>query len=200
MYYNNPKRLSLGRHERMNMLPRLIPVFISICLLCGCGQKDEKPAAIKIDNIRITSGEYSEAFRNSPYASSDTPEARKEFLDNFITRMLILREAERTGMDKDPEFLKNVQFFWQQSLIKMVLDSKIKELASHVRVAESEVKNYYDANKDTEFKGQEMSAVYDRIKWMILNQKQKALMDDWVNSLKAESKITVNNDLLKTGE
>ena len=179
----------------------MITVFISICLICGCDTAGKKPpAAIKIDNINITAGEYDEAFKNSPYASSDTPEARKEFLNNFVTRMLMLREAERTGVDKNPEFLKNVQLFWQQSLVKMMLDRKIKELASHVAVNDNEVKDYYEANKETLFKEKDLPAVYGEIKWLILNRKQQALLDDWLNSLRGSSKIDINYKLLKIEE
>lgn len=180
------------------MLTRIIPIFVSICLLCGCDTAKKPPAAVKIDNINVTAAEYDEAFSNSPYAASDnTAEARKEFLNNFITRMLILREAERTGEDKNPEFLKNVQFFWQQSLIKMVLDRKIKEFSLHINVDDREVRDYYQANKDTEFAGKDLSAVYDQIKWLIMNKKQKALLDDWVSSLHGGSKIDIDYKLLK---
>ncbi|MDD5427630.1 MAG: hypothetical protein PHI58_00115 [Candidatus Omnitrophica bacterium] len=183
------------------MLTRIIPIFVSICLICGCGvSKKEPPAALKIDNINITTAEFDDAFKNSPYGSSDTPEMRKEFLNNFVIRMLILREAERTGMDKNPEFLKNVQFFWQQSLIKMMLDKKIKELASHINVTDAEVTDYYQANKDTEFVSRELPAVYEQIKWIILNKKQKALLDDWANSLRTQSDIDINYKLLKIEE
>ena len=96
------------------MPKKTIIIFLSLFLLFGCAPSNKKPpAAIKIDNIDITSAEYQDAFNSSPYASSNTPDNQKEFLNNFITRMLILREAERTGMDKDPEFLKSVQLFWQ---------------------------------------------------------------------------------------
>ena len=95
--------------------------------------------------------------------------------------------------------MKNVQFFWQQSLIKLVLDKKIKELALSIKVNDSEVKDYYQANKDTEFKAAELPAVYDQIKWLILNKKQNALLDDWVNSLRNKSNISVNKSLLKIG-
>ena len=183
------------------MPKKTILIFLSLFLLYGCESANKKPpAAIKIDNIEITAAEYRNAFKDSPYASSVAPDAGKEFLNNYITRMLILREAERTGMDKNPEFLKNVQFFWQQSLIKLVLDKKIKEIALHIKVSDSEVKDYYQANKDAEFKAQDLAAVYDQIKWLILNRKQKALSDDWVNSLHSESKISVNKSLLKIGE
>ena len=180
------------------MLTRIIPIFIAVCLICGCGSRAEKKsAAIKIDNINITANEYAEAFKNSPYASSDTPEARKEFLNNFITRMLIFREAERIGMDKNPEFLNSIQFFWQQSLLKLMLDRKIKELSLYIRVDDREIKDYYQANAAVEFSGRDLPAVYDEIKWIVLNKKQKTLMDDWINSLRSASKIDVNYRLLK---
>ena len=180
------------------MPSRIIPIFLSICLLCGCGRAtDKKSPSIKIDNIKISANDYEDAFQNSSFAASDTPESRKEFLDTFISRMLILRQAQRTGMDKDPEFLKSVERFWQQSLVKMVLDKKIKELSSHVRVDDTEVKSYYQANKNSEFAGQELSVVYDKIKWTILNKKQQALLNDWLDSLRVNTKIDMDTKFLQ---
>ena len=179
------------------MPKKMIFVFLALFLLYGCESSKTPPAAIKIDKINITTEEFEDAFKNSPYATENSEASRKEFLNNYVTRLLILKEAEKVGLDKEPSFLKNVQFFWQQSLIKMMLDRKIKDLSTSIRVTDSEIKTYYDSHKESEFKDKELSSVYEKIKWLVLNDKQKKSMDAWLNSVKGASRISIDYKLLK---
>ena len=179
------------------MPKKTILVFLSLFLLYGCESSKTPPVAIKIDKIKITTEEFEDAFKNSPYATENSEASRKEFLNNYVTRLLILKEAEKVGLDKEPSFLKNVQFFWQQSLIKMMLDRKIKELSTRTGVTESEIKTYYDSHKESEFKDKDLPSVYDRIKWLLLNDKQKRSMDAWLNSVRGASRVSIDYKLLK---
>jgi len=178
------------------MLKKIIIITFVTLLLYGCA-KVKEPAAIKIGNISASVVDFERAFKNSPYSVTDTPESRGEFLDSYLTRMLILKEAVDKRLDKDEEFLKNVESFWQQSLIKIMLDRKIKELSANVKVSGAEIKDYYEAHKGTEFKDKDLHSVYESIKWKILNNKRQNSVNSWVASLKKSSKIDINYNLLK---
>jgi len=178
------------------MFKRIIAIAFIIFFLCGCGRAKE-PAAIKIGNVSASASDFERAFKESPYSAVNTVESRREFLDNYITRMLILKGAVEKGLDKDEEFLKNVESFWQQSLIKIMLDRKIKELSKNVEVSDIEIKDYYEAHKSTEFKDKGLQFVYEDIKWKILNNKQQEPVNAWLNSLKKSSEIDIDYNLLK---
>jgi hypothetical protein len=66
-------------------------------------KKDEN--AVVIGKIKISAGEVKDALEKSNYAG-ESKEAEKEFLESFIDRKLILKEAEREGLGRVPEFLK----------------------------------------------------------------------------------------------
>ena len=176
------------------MLFLILVSFLSGCL---CQSSTKASTAIKIDNVNITADGFERAFKNSPFAADDSSASRRKFLDNYIMRLLILKEAEKTGLAKDPEFLKSVELFWQQSLIKLMLDKKIKEMSLDVKVTDKEIGDYYKERKETEFKESVLGQVYDKIKWAILNRKQTEAMDSWLGSLKNSSKIDINYDILK---
>lgn len=170
----------------------LFTVFYAI-FIAGCAKcSDRSPAAIRIGSISATAADFEEAYRNSFYAVDGSAASRREFLDSFITRKLILKEAERMGLDKDPEFLKSVEFFWQQSLVKLTLDRKIRQLCMDVKVNDREVKDFYEAHKDSEFKGKDINAVYDEVKWLVLNKKHNKVLDAWIESLKSSSKADID--------
>ncbi len=178
---------------------KFLILMLVIFSFWGCGQRDKEKTAIKIGRIDVTAQEFEEAF-NSSSAAQENPSARKEFLDTFISRKLILKEAEREGLDKDPEFLKDVQLFWEQSLLKLMLSRKMKELSMDIKVGEDEIRDYYSMHKDEEFSGKSLSEVHDKIKWLLFHQKQKQALQDWIDSLKKKTRIDVDYKALNITE
>lgn len=181
------------------MIRTFLKVFILVSVLVfpGCQKTGSfSPVAITVDDIKITVDEFEDAFRNSPYAKNDLPSERKEFLDFFITRRLILREAEREGLDRDPEFLKSIELFWQQSLLKLILDNKIKKLSSGITITEDEMREYYRHNQDTIFKDTGFEDVREQIEKILRITKTRQVLKSWTESLGEKSRINVNHDLL----
>ncbi|OQX81415.1 MAG: hypothetical protein B6D56_02455 [Candidatus Omnitrophica bacterium 4484_70.1] len=178
---------------------KFLILMLVIFSLWGCGQKGKKKAAIKIGKIEVTAQEFEEAFNLSSFAQENSS-AKKEFLDTFISRKLILKEAEREGLDKDPEFLRDVQLFWEQSLLKLMLSRKMKSLSTHIKVGEDEIRRYYSMHKDKEFSHKPLVEVRDKIKWFLFNQKQKQALQDWINSLKRKTRIDIDYKALNITE
>jgi hypothetical protein len=78
----------------------------------------------------ITQEEFEDEYRNSLYSKNDSPEVRQQFLNNMINQKLILLDAQKKGLDKDKEFLKMVEQFWQQSLLTTAMQAKVQEGAN----------------------------------------------------------------------
>jgi len=181
-------------------MPRYIIFMLLVVFLatgCECRSAQKSPVAIRIGSTDVTANEFETAFKQMPHAGEDTDEVRKEFLDTYVMRMLLLKEAEKLGLDRDPAFLKDVEYFWQQSLIKLLLDRRTKELlASKITITDGDVRSYYYDNKDKYFKDKELSSVYDQIRWIILNNRQKEAVSDWLRNLKKAANIEINYKLL----
>ena len=146
---------------------------------------------VEISGIEITSTKFETAFSSSQFAEGGES-AKKEFLDTFILRKLILKEAERLGLDKEPEFLKDIQLFWEQSLLKRTLAKKIKELSIQVSVDDKEIQSYYQAQKDKQFSEKDLPEVYGQIKWLLFRNKQDEAIRGWTNSLREKAKIKID--------
>ena len=172
---------------------KIIVLVLAALLISGCTwfKEKEKPA-IKIGRVKISPEEFQMEFELSNFAKSGK---KKEFLDLFISRKLILLEAEKLGLDKDREFLRDVQDFWEQSLLKITLGRKMKELISGINISEGEVKSYYEENKD-DFADKEFEQAYAQIKWMLLRDKQKDEVQNWVDSLKKDTEVSIDYKLL----
>lgn len=105
--------------------------LLAIMFIAGCGNslpKDKKILA-QVNNYEITLDDFNEQFKQSLYSRDNSLEARKEFLKVLIDRKLILQDAQAKGMDKEKDFLKMIEKFWEQSLLKLSLQRKSQEIA-----------------------------------------------------------------------
>jgi peptidyl-prolyl cis-trans isomerase C len=176
-----------------------IALFLLIFIIFyGCGSKQkQKNIVARVNNYEITLGEFEEEFENSIYGQQDTSEARQQFLDNLINRKLILQDAQRKGLDKDKEFLKMIERFWEQSLLKLALDKKSKEIAGSTLVSDKEIREVYDRMISEGKTDKSYEQMYHQIKWEITKLKETQLMNKWLEDLREEAKIKINYDLIK---
>jgi len=167
-----------------------LAMLAAVLLLGGCGQQKQK-TVITIDNIKITAGEFEEAYRIAKMTTRYDL-SRKEFLDTFIMRKLMLKEGEALGLDKDRRFLENLQVFWEQALLKFVLARKSNELAVVCRVSDEEIEKYYASHKDTDFAGKELSEVSGQIRAFLFKIKNQMEFSRWTSTLKRKAAISID--------
>jgi hypothetical protein len=159
----------------------------------SCAPKEK--IAISIDGIKITKAEFERDFQKFNLSKPDTAEARKEFVDNIVNRKLILKEAETTNLDKDPAFLEDVQDFWEQSLLKLTVDKKAKQLFMNIKIDDKEIGDFYNANKD-KFDNKPIADVYGEIRLILFKKKQQDAVNGWLESLKKKANVKVDYKLL----
>lgn len=170
-----------------------ILILILIISISGCAQKEK--AAITIDDIEITAQEFAAAFAESRFVDQSSG-GKKDFLDQYISKKLILHEAENMGVDKNPEFLLDVQKYWEQGLLKRTLDKKLQEFSQNIVIPDQAIKDYYEKNKSNLFADKELSQVSGEIRWFLLKEQQNKRMSDWVDNLKTKSNIHIDYPLL----
>ena len=178
------------------MKSRMIILIIMIAVVIGCSPHPKKNILAKVNNYEITVEEFEEEFMDSPYAKNNTLDSRKEFLQVLINRKLILQYAEARGLDKDKEFLKMIEKFWEQSLLTMVLDKTSKEIAGLVMVSDSTIEEAYQRMLKNGETDKSYDAMYQKIKWDITKLKETKVMNDWVADLHRKSNIVVKENLL----
>lgn len=76
------------------------------------------------------------------------PEAKKQLIDQAIEYKLIVEEAKKTGIQKDPEYTKSLKNLED----KVSADVYMKKIFDDIKVSEADVKKFYDTNKDRLFK------------------------------------------------
>ena len=107
------------------------------------GMHDEKFVAVKINNYEISKAEFEQEFKDSGFGMVDTVQSRKDFLDNLVYRILIMQDSQKSGLDNGPQFLKMIEKFWINSLLKLALEKKSQEFAGASFVSDKTVEEAY---------------------------------------------------------
>ena len=180
-------------------MKRYLILAILLVFATACGRPAEKKVIlVKINNYEITKEEFEEQFKESASAKNDTLQARKEFLDNLINRVLVLQDSEKKGLDKDKSFLKMVQRFWEQSLLKLALDRKTRQIAGSFSVSDKTIEETYNKLRSEGKVEKPYHETYKQIKWEITKLKEANMLGSWIDELRKKSDIKINYDLLQT--
>lgn len=174
-------------------MKKIYLLILGLILIYGCAQRKE--VAVRINDFTLTKEEFEEELKEVGLIEASVEEKEK-FLENLIDHKLILLEAERLGLDKEREFLKEIENFYEKNLLKIMLDKKSKEITAKISVEEREIQALYDQMRE---KGETLKSydeIYEQLRWQILREKQNQEFGDWLENLRKEAKIKINRELL----
>jgi len=182
----------------------------------GCAKKDDSAVLARVNRAKITAADFKRQLEDldpkMQQAVASDPKARKEFLDDLIGIEVVLQEAKRQGLDKDPEYKK------RQDMLKKEMEKRIqddarnelfngllkKELADKLTKmappTDEEAKSYYDKNLDKMKTpdGRKLSykEVEPQLKRRMMAEKQRDLYLQYAQKLKEKAKISVDEKAL----
>lgn len=133
----------------------------------GLSAEDARKILAKIDTTTISLGEFADRInQQSPYlrARYNSPERRREFLDNLIRFELLAQEAERRGYGNDAEVQRTLKQVMIQRLMKQDFEDKVKVES----ISDEDMRKYYDEHREEYHKPEQVRAsvilVKDRAK------------------------------------
>jgi peptidyl-prolyl cis-trans isomerase C len=131
------------------MIRRILLVTAAAALAaCGnSGPKKSGPVVASGKGITITADEFKARLdEQSPFirARYSTLERKKEFLDNLIRFEVLAKEAERQGLDKDPE----VQLTLRKIMVQKLVQRSFQDPGAGKELPEAELQKYYEEHKD----------------------------------------------------
>lgn len=153
--------------------------------------------ALKVNDYTLSAAEFDELFLELE-GEEDTPVARKAFVENLINRKVLLQEAQNEGLDKQKEFLKAIENFWEQSLLTIVIDKKTRELSDGIAVTEDEIQDYYSnlVSMYPEMSGELDYKLRNTIRLQLIKKKQADAVNSWAESLRQKARIEADNKAL----
>jgi len=137
----------------MFKLLRIISVVIFCFAVSGCAQhnsSDDSQVVAKINNYELTQ----EDFRNEALLITgnkrlppDQFKAKEELLEEMINKKILIQEAQKLNFDKQKSFMKEIERYWEQALLKLLFKQKAEELFSSIQVSQQEIEARYSRMK-----------------------------------------------------
>jgi peptidyl-prolyl cis-trans isomerase C len=127
-------------------------------------------ALVKIGDDTITVGEFADRLaEQSPYlrARFNSPERRREFLDNMVRFELLAKEAERAGYDEHPEVVRSAK----QVMIQQMMREEFEDAIQLSDITDEEIRAYYEENRSEFQKPQQVRASHILIKNRVVAQR-----------------------------
>jgi peptidyl-prolyl cis-trans isomerase C len=126
-------------------------LVLGLCALgvAACGQQGPKKTGTPVargNGLVITTDEFKARLdEQSPFirARYTTLERKKEFLDNLIRQEVLAAEAERQGLDKDPDVRNTLRKIMVQKLVQ----KRFQADAAGADVPDADVQKFYEEHK-----------------------------------------------------
>ena len=147
------------------LLSMLVLLMLLLPLTNGCGNRSVEPdgkVLARINGYELTTKDFEDEIKltaPNKELSGDPKKVKEELLDELITKKVILQEAQRQNFDKDSSFMKEIERYWEQALLKLMIRKKMEELSRAIVRDDS------------------------------YNKKMQALFDDWLLNLKERADI-----------
>lgn len=118
----------------------IVAILLMISALIGYAlmpaRVPENKAALIINGKTVSADEFNKLFSSQ----SGHPPDPETFINSLITRELLIQESQKEGVDKEENFRRSIQNFYEQSLIKLLMDRKFSSL--RVSVSDEELERY----------------------------------------------------------
>lgn len=122
--------------------------LISLSGAAMAAYADNDPILAEVNGVKITATAFqSELSELKPELKEmvATSEGRQEMLDTMVLREMVLQEAKKEGMDKDPAIELKLQDLKNRLIVETFLKKKIEVAAT---LNETEMLKYYNQNKE----------------------------------------------------
>jgi len=118
-------------------------------LLPGCPTPSQESAALAVVNGKpITQSEFDRRWAELPEARRthySLAGGKRQFLDDLITRDLLLQEAQRLGLDRSPSLRERVELLKEQMILDELTQQTVGQTAE---VTEAELEAYVAAHRE----------------------------------------------------
>lgn len=119
----------------------LILIMVGISGMTFMRMKPPKSKVlVRINERVITSDEFEKEYSDAASLYGHRKD-RKEFLEDLITKELLLQEAKKRGLDLKPDFRRSIQNYYEQTLLKNLAQERMSEIK--VVITDKEIEAYY---------------------------------------------------------
>ena len=127
----------------MKYLFILLTIVLAISAATFFFVRPEQPQQKKDILVTINGHDISRSDIREEGRTGSHHESNSDFLDSVISKQLLIEEAQKLNIDKEPSFRKELKEYYEQSLIKVLVERKNTSI--QVQVSDQEVDNYLNS-------------------------------------------------------
>lgn len=180
--------------RRRSMLMMCALAFLFVVGSACSGKPEEASQVLALVNGReITSGEFDRRWSQVPdfaRTAYEGADGRRKFLDELITRELLLQEARKQGLDRSRALVEHVERFKERTLLDQLIR---EEVDARITVTPADMQAYYAANPGSFGASLSFEDAQEQVKEQLLAEKQRRRFDEFVASLRAKAKLRVGD-------
>ena len=177
---------------------RYLILMFALVFVMACAEKSPgRKIVARINNYEISKEEFERKFRVSIFATQNTPQGRREFLNHLINQKLILQDAQEKGLDKTRNFLGTIENYWEQTLLRIALKQKARELAGSYPVPEEDVRALYNRRMEAGVIKTSFEQAAPLLRHEIAKSKETEALSVWLDGLRKEADIKINEELIQ---
>ena len=191
----------INKRQRNNDVNRFKVLFvilsvILIPVIASCGvPKQHKDAVATVNGAPVPMQEFQKelaiyANRNPDFKLNAG--SVEEHLNMVIDKQLMIQEAMKMGLAEDERFLETIKRFWEQTLIRELIDAKSSEWRDKLFVTEDEILGYYQNIKSGLTPSPLLKDVREEIRLSLLEQKRQKAMEEWLKEVRKDSEIKID--------
>ncbi|WP_308197116.1 MULTISPECIES: peptidylprolyl isomerase [Anaeromyxobacter] len=117
----------------------VVPGLLDAARPAGPSVATFRGGAVGRADVEALLARHPEAFR----AQLRSPEARKALVQDLVRRELLAREAERRGLQRDPEFLRR----YEEELARALLEKEVDAPQRDAEPTDAELRAFYDEHR-----------------------------------------------------
>jgi hypothetical protein len=174
-------------------------ILCAFLFCCSPEKKEENETLAKINDYVLTLDEFQGQLAQEVKLDKEfklTKEAKKEFLDQLITKEILIQEAKRQNLDRKEKFVRAIERYWESTLIRDLMEMEQQKIEGRTVVSQEEIEMRYNEMKNLDKNLPKLESIRDNIFQKILEDKKQRLLKEWSNQLKKRARIEINEELL----
>jgi hypothetical protein len=129
------------------MIRRLVPLFALALLACSPGAAEKEKVVATVNGASITAAEIQQEATDYGKNNPVTHHTAEDQLHLMIEHKLLIQEAVKMGISEDKKFAETIKVFWEQTIIRNLMEAKTEELSAKVFVTDHEIAKEYERMK-----------------------------------------------------
>jgi len=166
---------------------------------CSQDKSGQDLVLAQINDYALTLNEFNTQLKEELEYDKDfklNHDARKRFLDQIITKELLIQEAKRRELDREDKFIRAIERYWEATLIRDLMALEGQAIEKRTVVSQEEIEARYGAMLKSDPNQPPLASLQDQIAQEIINERKQRSLEEWIDRLKTQAQISVNERLI----